>query len=76
MSLFRCNVARAFSRACIPTTIVNCSLSQGVFPKARMDALVKPLLKKPGLDTGYKNLRAVSNLQFLSIVTEKAVFDQ
>ena len=58
------------------TTIVNCSLSQGVFPEAWKDALVKPLLKKPGLGTAYKNLRPVSNLQFLSKVTEKAVFDQ
>ena len=32
------------------TTIVNCSLSHGVFPEAWKDALLKPLLKKPGLD--------------------------
>ena len=30
----------------IITTIVNCSLSQGVFPGEWKDALVKPLLKK------------------------------
>ena len=60
----------------IITTIVNCLLSQGVFPEAWKDAYVKPLLKNPGLGTAYKNLRPVSNLQFLSKVTEKAVFDQ
>ena len=35
-----------------------------------------PLLKKAGLDPVFKNLRPVSNLQFLSKLTEGAVFDQ
>ena len=35
-----------------------------------------PFLKKTGLAMAYKNLMPVSNLQFLSKVTEKAVFDQ
>ena len=37
------------------TTIVNCSLSQGVFPEAWKDALFKPLLKKPGVLTICQN---------------------
>ena len=35
-----------------------------------------PLLKKAGLDTEFKNLRPVSNLQFVSKLTERAVFEQ
>ena len=40
------------------------------------EALVCPLLKKPGLDIIFKNFRPVSNLAFLSKLTEKAVFHQ
>ena len=38
--------------------------------------LVCPLLKKPGPDVIFKNFRPVSNLAFLSKLTEKAVFNQ
>ena len=62
----------SFSRS----TTKQLKLSQGVFSEAWKDALVKPLLKNPGLGTAYKNLRPVSNLQFLSKVSEKAVFNQ
>ena len=57
------------------TATVNLSLKEGNFPSEWKDALVKPLLKKAGLSTDYKNLRPVSNLQFVSKVTERAVFD-
>ena len=41
------------------------------------NALVRPLLKKPGLDhTILKNFRPISNLQFVSKLTEKAVAKQ
>ena len=30
------------------------------------EALVKQLLKKPGLEAQFKNLRPISNLQFIS----------
>ena len=56
--------------------IVNASLSMSHFPDDWKEALVKPLLKKGAKDCAYKNLRPVSNLQFLSKVTEKAVFNQ
>ena len=58
------------------TRIVNSSLPSGYFPAEWKEALVCPLLKKAGLDPVFKNLRPVSNLQFLSKLTERAVFDQ
>ena len=56
--------------------IVNSSLFSGYFPGEWKDALVNPLLKKAGLDSVFKNLRPLSNLQFLSKLTERVVFDQ
>ena len=39
--------------------------------------MVTPILKKPGLvPTQLNNLRHVSNLHFISKLTERAVFDQ
>ena len=52
---------------------VNLSLEQGHFPDAWKGALVKPKLKKSGLELDEKKYRPVSNLQFLSKLTEKAV---
>ena len=40
------------------------------------EALVTPILKKPGMDTAFTNLRPISNLQYISKLTEKAVFHQ
>ena len=37
---------------------------------------MSPLLKKGAKDYGHKNLRPVSNLQFASKITERAVFNQ
>ena len=56
--------------------IINCSLSSGVFPKEWKSALVVPLLKKSGLDTIHKNYRPVSNLQYISKLTERAVVNR
>ena len=59
------------------TTIINNSLKSGIFPDAYKKALVRPLIKKPGLDPNdLKNYRPVSNLQFLSKVMEKVVLKQ
>ena len=56
------------------TTIVNQSLSTGMFPSAFKHALVKPLLKKSSLDPNvHKNYRPVSNLAFVSKIIEKVV---
>ena len=49
------------------------SLRQGVFPSTFKHAIVRPLLKKAGLDLDLSNYRPVSNLAFLSKLIEKAV---
>jgi hypothetical protein len=56
--------------------MVNTSLSTAHFPEEWKEALVKPRLKKGVRDPAYKNLRPISNLQFVSKITERAVFDQ
>ena len=54
--------------------IVNESLSKGVFPQQLKEALVRPSLKKPSLDSEYlSNYRPISNLSFLSKIIEKCV---
>jgi hypothetical protein len=56
------------------TAIINKSLETSTVPAAFKRALVRPLLKKPGLDSNvYKNYRPVSNLSFLSKILEKVV---
>lgn len=53
------------------TKMVNLSLQSGKFPENWKNALVRPLLKKSGLDqTVFKNFRPISNLQFVSKLTE------
>jgi len=59
------------------TFIVNTSLSTGIVPHQLKQAIVTPLLKKPGLDTNdMKNFRPVSNLSFISKILEKVVLIQ
>ena len=57
-------------------SMINSSLWSGYFPSDWKQALITPLLKKEGLDPDFNNLRPVSNLQFVSKLTERAVFDQ
>ena len=45
--------------------IINASLEQGVFAEKCKVAMVRPLLKKLGLELILKNYRPVSNLCFL-----------
>ena len=59
------------------TALVNSSLSSGIFPQVFKTALVAPLLKKTSLDQNdLKNYRPVSNLSFVSKITEKLVLSQ
>ena len=58
------------------TRMVNSSLVCGYFPSNWKEALVNPLLKKDDLPHEFANLRPVSNLQLISKLTERAVFDQ
>ena len=57
------------------TKIIHYSLEHGVFPSVWKNALVFPL-KKDGLEPIFKNYRPVSNLQFISKLTESAVAKQ
>ena len=58
------------------TIIINKSLNSADFPLHWKCAIVRPLLKKPGLDLSYNNYRPVSNLSFISKVLEKTVLNQ
>lgn len=59
------------------TEITNRCLSSGYFPKALKSAIVKPLLKKTGLNVDVlKNYRPVSNLSFFSKTIERVIATQ
>jgi len=61
----------------IITLIVNLSLSTAMFPQAFKHAIVTPLLKKPALDKeSLSNYRPISNLSFLSKLTERIVLQR
>ena len=58
------------------TCIVNASLSSACFCEEWKTSLVRPLLKKKGLDLLEKNYQPVSNLPFLSKLVERATLAQ
>ena len=59
------------------TNLINLSLTtSGTFPCIWKRAIVKPLLKKSGLERIFKYYRLVSNLNFISKVLESAVLKQ
>ena len=60
----------------IITQMINLSLSEGHVPAQWKNAVVRPLLKKSGLDPVLKNFRPVSNLAFVGKAAEKAVIEQ
>ena len=53
--------------------IINTSLRDGIVPESFKRALVKPLLKKPGLELLDRNYRPVSNLGYISKLVECVV---
>ena len=54
--------------------IVNLSLTAGVFPTPCKTSIVRPLIKRLGLDPEVlKNYRPVSNLRFVSKIIEKII---
>lgn len=61
---------------CIITKIINVSLKKGVFVRSWKTAIVRPILKKLGLELIKSNYRPVSNLSFLSKLLEKAALQQ
>lgn len=57
--------------------IINKCFSEGSFPHSEKHALLRPTLKKPGLDVeNMLNYRPVSNLSFISKILERAILDQ
>ncbi len=58
------------------TRIINISLSEGIFPEHFKEALILPLIKKLILERIFPNYRPVSNLLYLSKLTERAAADQ
>ena len=56
--------------------MVNLSLQTGYFAETWKTVVVHPSLKKPGLDLLFKNFRLISNLQFVSKLTERVVASQ
>ena len=58
------------------TMLINLSLTTGVFPNTWKKTIVRPLLKKSGLEAVFKNYRPVSNLNFISKLLEAAVLTQ
>ena len=71
-------ILKQILEACLPaiTQIVNMSLTNGEFCENWKVAVVKPLLKKPGLDLISKNYRPISNLPFISKLVEKCMLKQ
>ena len=61
----------------IITKIVNLSIVQGYFPNSLKHANIKPLIKKPCLDSEtLKNYRPVANLKFLAKTVERVCSSQ
>ena len=60
----------------IITKIVNASLELGIMPERYKHAIIKPLLKKAGLELNPNNYRPISNLSFISKVIEGIVIEQ
>ncbi|XP_071847575.1 uncharacterized protein [Apostichopus japonicus] len=58
------------------TMVINMSLQHGYFPPVWQNAVVTPILKKPGAENVFSNYRPVSNLPFLSKLVERAVVGQ
>ena len=56
--------------------LINLSLTTGVFPNTWKKTIVRPLLKKSGLETVFKNYRPVSNLNFILKLLEATVLTQ
>ena len=64
------------ANAPVTTKMISLSLNSGEFADDLKCGLINLILKKPGLDLLYKNYRPVCNLQHVSKLTEKVVFNQ
>ena len=73
------NIFRQFLSELLPfiTGMCNKSLQEGWLPVSQRHAIVRPIVKKDGLDPGdTKNYRPISNLTFLSKLIERMVCQQ
>ena len=63
--------------ALVLVNVINASIATGSVPELMKVAHVRPLLKKPSLETEFlKHYRPVSNLSFLSKLLEKVVTER
>ena len=78
LDTMRMSIVKQILEASLPaiTQIVNMSLTNGEFCENWKVAVVKPLLKKPGLNLISKNYRPISNLPFISKLVEKCMLKQ
>ena len=60
----------------IITELVNISLTEGIFVNNWKTAIIKPLLKKLGLELIAQNYHPVSNLPFMSKLVQKCMLIQ
>ena len=60
----------------IITSIINQSLQSGSFLRNWKTAIVRPLIKKHGMNLVRSSYRPVSNLSYISELLEKAMLDQ
>ena len=58
------------------TTMINLSFETGQFASDWKKALLLPALKKAGLEVAFKNFRPISNLPFVSKLSEREAADQ
>ena len=59
------------------TLLINVSLSQSTLPDKHKQAIIRPRIKKPGLDqSDPANYRPISNLSFISKLVERVVHRQ
>ena len=69
---------KSYLEAFLPliTMLINLSLISGTFPQTWKRAIVRPLLKKIGMENIFKNYRPVSNFNFISKLLESAILLQ
>ena len=74
MWLFRKGYRKSGVTTVLHVLVFNNSLSNGTFPSEFKSALIRPLLKRPNLDTGeLKKYSPVSNFHFVAKVLETLV---
>ena len=78
LDLIPTTLLKVYSDVIVPyiRDIVNTSIASGSFTKNIKQALLRPLLKKMGLDLALCNYRPVSNLTYISKTIKRVVCNQ